>query len=425
MADILIPKLHSGQQEIWDNRSQFNIVCCGRRFGKTKLMVAISASASTKGLKTGLFTPEHKQLAEPYSELEEILNPIIKRSSKTAGEIRLKTRGLLDFWAVNDNELAGRGREYHVGSMDEAAFGKDKQLLEIWRRSIKPTLLTTRGSFWLFSTPNGINQDNFFYQAWHDPELGFKQFHAPTANNPYVPLDELEKERLTAHPLVWKQEFLAEFVSWDSATFFKLDYFLDNGLPVGYPTKCDAVFAVLDCAAKSGTNNDATGVVYFAVSLFHGFALTILDYEMHSIDAAMLEFLAPVVLEKCESLAKECNARNGSMGAMVEDAAGGIVLLQQARAKGWDMRAIPSALMAKGKDERAMIAGGPAYQGLCKLSRHAFDKTVEWKGRTQNHLIHQLTTFRIGDKEAYRRADDLLDCVTYGIALTLSDQRAL
>lgn len=425
MAEILIPKLHAGQQNIWENRAQLNIVCCGRRFGKTKLMVAIGASSSIQGRKAGLFTPEHKQLAEPYSELEEILNPVVKRKSKTAGEIRLKTKGLIDFWAVNDNDLAGRGREYHVGCMDEAAFGKDKQLLDIWRKSIKPALLTTRGSFWLFSTPNGINQDNFFYQAWHDPELGFKQFHAPTSNNPYVPLDELEKERQSAHPLVWKQEFLAEFVSWDSATFFKLDYFLDNGLPVGYPTKCDAVFAVLDCAAKSGTNNDATGIIYFAVSLYHEHPLTILDYEMHSIDAAMLEFLAPKVLEKCETFAKECNARNGSMGAMVEDAAGGIVLLQQAKAKGWDMRAIPSALMAKGKDERAMIAGGPAYQGLCKLSRHAFDKTVEWKGRTQNHLIYQLTTFRIGDKEAYRRADDLLDCVTYGIALTLSDQRAL
>jgi hypothetical protein len=81
--------------------------------------------------------------------------------------------------------------------------------------------------------------------------------------------------------------------------------------------------------------------------------------------------------------------------------------------------------MSKGKDERAFISGGPASAGLCKISDHAYNKTQEWKGRTHNHLISQLTTFRIGDKDAARRADDLLDCATYSIALTLCAEYAL
>lgn len=390
------------------------------------MMTALSGNEAANGRKVGLFTPEHKQLSEPYDELLECLQPIKRQASRNDGKIRTINGGHIDFWATTDNPLAGRGREYHMGCMDEAAFSKNGQMLDIWKKAIKPTLLTTKGRFWLFSTPNGVDPDNFFYQAWHDPELGFKQHHAPTSANPYVPPDELEKERKMAHPLVWRQEFLAEFVDWGSSTFFKLEYFLDrDGLPVDYPTKCDGVFAVLDCAAKSGTSHDGTGIVYFAVSRYHGHPLVILDYEMHSIDAAMLEFLTPKVLERCEELAKQCGSRNGSLGLMVEDAAGGIVLCQQARAKGWPVMPIPSLLMSKGKDERAMIAGGPAYQGLCKISRHAFDKVIEWKGRTMNHLLHQVTTYRIGDKEAYKRADDLSDCFTYGVALTLSDQRAI
>lgn len=425
MSRIVLPTLHQGQIDIFNDRAQLNVVCCGRRFGKTKLMTALTGNEAAMGRKAGLFTPEHKQLQEPYDELRDMLEPIIKIKNKTEGKIRTINGGHLDFWATTDNPLAGRGREYHIGCMDEAAFSKDGQMLDIWKRAIKPTLLTTKGRFWLFSTPNGVEPDNFFYQAWHDPDLGFKQHHAPTSKNPYVPPDELEKERLTVHPLVWKQEFLAEFVSWDSATFFQLDYFLENGLPVNYPDRCDTVFAIMDCAAKSGTDHDATGVVYFAVNKYVGVPLTILDYEMHSIDAAMLEYLAPQVLQRCEDLAKQCGSRNGSIGALVEDAAGGIVLIQQAKSKRWPITAIPSALMAKGKDERAMIAGGPAYRGLCKISRHAFDKVMEWKGKKLNHLIHQVTSFRIGDKHAAKRQDDLLDCVTYGIALTLSDQRAL
>jgi len=389
-------------------------------------MSAIAGNAAAKGRKAAIFTPEHKQWSEPYDELLEILQPIKRKANKNEATIRTTTDGLIDFWATTDNPLAGRGREYHVGCMDEAAFSKNIQMTQIWTRAIKPTLLTTRGSFWLFSTPNGIDPDNFFYQAWHDPEMGFKQFHAPTANNPYVPPDELEKERLKHHPLTWKQEFLAEFVSWDSSTFFKLDYFMGaDGLPVNYPNKCDYVFAVLDCAAKSGTEHDGTGVLYCAFSQYHGDKLVWLDYELHSVDAAMLEYLAPSIMKRCDELAAQCGARRGSIGLFVEDAAGGTVLIQQGQAKGWPVTPIPSKLMAKGKDERAMIAGGPAYRGECKISRHAFDKVIPWKGRNLNHLVHQVVTFRIGDKDASKRADDLLDTACYSIALTLVSEDAV
>lgn len=425
VIDVALPKFHEGQAAIYAGRTQYNIICCGRRWGKTRQMVTLAANSALKGRKVGLFTPEHKQLTEPYDELRAMLLPVTERASKTEGTIRLINGGLIDFWPLNDNELAGRGREYHRVCIDEGAFTKPGQMFDIWNRSIKPTLLTTKGDCWVFSTPNGIDPDNFFYRLWHETDLGWKPFHAPTSTNPYVPQDELEKERKTAHPLVWKQEFLAEFVSWDSESFFRLDYFLQDGKPVEFPTKCDAVFAIMDCAVKSGSTNDATAILYCATSAFYGHRLVWLDYEMHSIEAASLEFLAPRVLERCEELAKQVGARNGSVGLLVEDAAGGQVLIQQAVPRGWPIQAIDSKLMAKGKDERAMLAGGPAYRGDCKISQFCFDKTVEWRGRTLNHLIQQVTTFRIGDKEAYKRADDLLDCAAYSIIVSCADSRTL
>jgi hypothetical protein len=424
--DIVLPPLHTGQRSIFNERARNNVVCCGRRFGKTTLMEVLAASAAVHGKLVGLFTPEHKQLNEPYDFLRYALQPATRRASKTEGTIKTTKGGCVDFWALNDNELAGRGREYDIVCIDEAAFTKNDQMLEIWRRSIKPTMLTTRGIAWVFSTPNGIDPDNFFYRIWHDPELGFKQHHAPTSKNPFVPIDELENERTKTHPLVWQQEFEAQFISWDNATFFKLDYLLDaNKQPVEYPTKCDLVFAVMDCAVKSGTNNDATAIVYFAYNRHFGTPLTILDYELHSIEAASLVYLMPQVLQTAEKYAQQCGTRMGSLGCFVEDAAGGSVLLQYARAQGWPVRAIDSKLMMMGKDNRAMLAGGPAHAGLCKISKYSHDKLVEWHGRTMNHLLHQVTTFRVGDKDAAKRADDALDCFTYGIAIALTEHKAL
>lgn len=419
------PTFHRGQVKLWKNRGRLNAVCCGRRWGKTKFLVTLAAQYALQGRKVGIFAPEHRQLFEPYEELAAMLKPITRNSSKNDGIIRTINGGHLDFWYLTDNELAGRGREYHLVLGDEMAFSKNAQMMDIWKKSIKPTMLTTKGHAWMFSTPNGVDQENYFYQICRDPDLEFKFHHAPTASNPYVPQDELAKEEKSNHPLVFQQEFLAEFISWSNSTFFKLEYFLVDEQPVEYPVKCDAVFAVMDCAVKSGSDNDATAVMYFAVNRHFGTKLVILDYDAFAIEAASLEYLAPLILERCEELAKATSARNGSLGVFVEDAAGGSVLLQWAKARAWPFHPIDSKLMAKGKDERAMLAGGPAHAGECKVSRYAFDKTIVWKGRTMNHFLQQVTTFRIGDKEAYKRADDLLDTFTYGVALTLTDHRAL
>lgn len=397
------------------------------------MMVTLTGDPPIKGRKSAIFTPESSQWREPFDDLKESLQPLIRRSDASKGLIRLSTRGPLndggkvDFWHCDDNPLAGRGREYHRVCGDEIAFAKNSQMAMLWKKAIRPTLATTQGEAWFFSTPNGADPENFFWQLCNNPELGFTEHYAPSSASPYMPPEELALIKAGEHPLVFLQEYEAKFVDWGAESFFKPEWFLGaDGQPVGYPTKCDGVFAVMDCAAKSGSQNDATGVAYFA---FHKFApqgqprLIILDYEMHAITAAMLETLAPRVLARCTELAGQCGARFGSMGAFVEDAAGGIVLNQQAKLRGWPLHAIDSDLMMKGKDERAMMAGGPAYQELCKISRYAMDKIMDWKGRRTNHLWHQLLSFRIGDKDAYKRPDDLLDCVCYGIVILLVNRK--
>ena len=79
-----------------------------------------------------------------------------------------------------------------------------------------------------------------------------------------------------------------------------------------------------------------------------------------------------------------------------------------------------SKLTALGKDERAISVSGYVYRGLIKYTDHAFNKVSVYKGKSRNHLVEQIESFRPGDKKSDRE-DDLLDTFCYGISLALGD----
>lgn len=190
-----------------------------------------------------------------------------------------------------------------------------------------------------------------------------------------------------------------------------------------YPRHCDTVFAVIDTASKTGTDNDATAVTYFAYSQHAvGPPLLILDWDVVQIEGALLEGWLPQVFRRIEELARQCGARMGATGAWIEDKNSGTILLQQASRRGMPAAAIESKLTAMGKDERAIAVSGHVHRGQVKYTNHAFNKTSVYKGRSRNHLVEQVEGFRVGDKKS-EREDDLLDTFCYGIALALDDAR--
>jgi hypothetical protein len=277
------------------------------------------------------------------------------------------------------------------------------------------------GRAWVFSTPNGNSDDNFFHKVCTDPKLGFKEFHAPTITNPYVTAEELEKLRLRNHPLVFKQEYLAEFVDWTGVQFFSLESLLVDRKPVVYPLHVDGVFATIDSATKTGKEHDGTAVCYWAVSKHVGHPLVLLDWDIVQIQGDLLETWLPTVFQQLEFLAKVTKARAGSVGALIEDKNSGTILIQQAQRRGWPAQAIDSKLTSLGKDERAISVSGYVYRGEVKLSQHAYDKVVTFKEQSRNHLLTQVLNFKIGDKDASKRADDLADTFMYGVAIALGN----
>lgn len=414
---ITLPTMHAGQVSAYETPGRFLGLRCGRRWGKTEFLKTIAADEAIKGRSFGWFVPEYKFQSEVYFELEELLYPVIRHASKNDGVIRTITGGRVDFWTLN-NPKAGRSRKYHGIALDEVAFaGTD--MADIWRLSIRPTLLDYGGYAIAASTPNGDDAGNFFWQICNLPELGFVQYHAPTHTNPLLPPDEVARLEKENHPLVFRQEYLAEFVDWKGQAFFMEDKFLENGVapePTMYP---DAVFAVIDTTAKGGEGRDGTAVTYFAASKNLGHKLAVLDWEITDIQGNMVETWIPNVLRNLEMWADKLKARHGSLGAFVEDKAAGIVINQNAAARGLPIYPVDSKLTALGKDERCISVSSYAYQGLVKITRHAYQKVITYKGVSRNHWLAQVCGYRVGVKN---QADDLLDTFTYGVSMALGNK---
>jgi hypothetical protein len=431
-AKVKLPSFHRAQAKLrWVmHHNRFVVARCGRRWGKNVLGESVGVDDAVHGRLVGWFAPENKRLRASFDVMKSLVEPALSRASKNEDIIETITGGKIEFWSLEDED-AGRSRGYDRVIIDEAAFTKPKTV-EVWKKSIRPTLVDRRGRALIMSNTKGIDPDNFLYNLCHDPKLGFVQFHAPSRSNPTLHPDEVASFEKDNEPLVYQQEFLAEFVDWSGAAFFALNKMLVNGQPVEQPIRCEAVFTVIDSATKTGKKNDGTGKIDFALirhalspvsadgRILPRYSLVILDWDLVQIEGALLEQWLPGVIEIGKDLANRCRAANGYLGAFIEDKASGMILLQQAQRRSLPAIPIDSKLTSVGKDERAISVSGYVYRELVKMSRHAFEKVVNYKGTTRNHLRGQVVGFRVGNPDPHA-SDDLVDCWCYGIAIALGN----
>ena len=175
------------------------------------------------------------------------------------------------------------------------------------------------------------------------------------------------------------QEYCAEFVDWSGVAFFSREKLLVDDQSVLLPRRYESVFAVIDTAVKTGTDNDGTAVTFFGYDNHTPIPLVILDWDIEQIEGAFLETWLPSVFSRLEELARLCGARMGSVGAFIEDKSAGMVLLQQALRRGMMAQPIDSKLTALGKDERAMSVSGYAPQGRVNIRHRRFTRPLPTK----------------------------------------------
>lgn len=198
---------HLNQTKVLNEKKRFNVICTGRRWGKSKLAVNLLCEPALEGLPSGYFTPTYKLLKETYNDCVKALEGIITRKNDQEF-IELITGGVVDFWSL-DNRYAGRGRKYQRTVVDEAAFVKD--LWESWTESIRPTLTDLKGDGWFFSTPRGKNDFFKLYMRGKQDEPNWQSWQMSTYTNPFIDPSEIDDARADLPALAFSQEYMAEF----------------------------------------------------------------------------------------------------------------------------------------------------------------------------------------------------------------------
>ena len=218
--ELILPRPHSAQQTVIREARRFNVLCMGRRWGKTRLGIDRLVRPALDGKPVAFFAPTYKMMSDVWRETYNTMQPVVKRVSAQEHRLELITGGIIDMWSL-DTPDAPRGRKYARVVIDEAAMVPTLQ--ETWQASIRPTLTDYQGDAWFTSTPKGANFFRTVYLYGQDPlHPQWQSWQMPTATNPHIVPAEIEAARQELPERVFAQEYLAQFLEDADGVFRKV-----------------------------------------------------------------------------------------------------------------------------------------------------------------------------------------------------------
>ena len=218
-------KLTPAQSQVAVDRHRFRVLNCGRRFGKTTLAIEeIKGKALYQSSRIVYIAPTYQQARDiAWELLKKELQPLILQTNESRLElkIRTKTEKTSTIWLrgwESIETLRGQGFDFFV--IDEVAMMRN--FWSAWQEIIRPTLTDTKGEGMFISTPKGFNH---FYDLYNlqDKDTDFKSFHFTTYDNPFIPVDEIEKAKKEVTEDRFAQEYLADFRKVEGLVYKEFD----------------------------------------------------------------------------------------------------------------------------------------------------------------------------------------------------------
>ncbi len=265
--------LTPAQDSIAADLHRFRIVVCGRKFGKTTLdCEEIKGKAIAKDNQRVLYIAptlgDARRLM--WDRLRAEFGGAVEKENDTRLELKVRTQygGLSDVflgsWELVNNY---RGDEFDFILPDEVQDYRN--FWTGWHEAIRPTLTPRQGSALFTGTAKGFNHLYDLYNMELKDD-DYKSFHYTTYDNPFIPLDEIEKAKKELTDDRFAQEYLAEFRKSEGLVFKEFNreqhLFTDpvydfteslNGTDFGYTNPT----ASLDVKVKDGSYY-VTGELY-------------------------------------------------------------------------------------------------------------------------------------------------------------------
>jgi hypothetical protein len=223
-----------------------------RQEGKTEIGVRITRSMlDTTQTRHTLFLAKSRKSAQKASreKFQRLFEPnLFKVNTETIiNKQNPKAIGFID--SVDKDPDRIRGGTFHYIHWSEAAFSQLENgvtIDDVVQKILMPTLRKTNGFALLESTSNG---ENGWKDLWESAGeyLGAKTLRVSLsmlAEMGLVPRDEYERLKASTHPLIFRQEFECEWVSFAGLIYDEFsDYHIEN---FDLPDKIDMVACAID-----------------------------------------------------------------------------------------------------------------------------------------------------------------------------------
>ncbi len=398
MGRILLPQPLCHQLDVLRHPARLKVVVCGRRWGKSLLGLIACVEGhgppdsgfrgALEGAQIWWIAPTYPQGVLIWRDLKKALRGgwIEKREKEMrivlpgGGSVTVKS-------ADNPDALRGVGLDGVV--LDEAAFMSE----DAWTHGIRPALADRQGWAMFLTTPNGMNWVHGLFET-AATSTGWARWQRPTSENPIVPASEIEAARRDMGPLLFSQEFMAEFVT-AGAGLFKPEWFEQRYEPFGpdhwrlpdgtqVSRNAVSVFATVDLAVSTKTTADYT--VMAVVGRVRDGRLLLLH-----VDRARRE--GPDIVPAIRSIMKAHNVRV----FWIERTAFQLSIIQEARRRGIPVREL--------RPDRDKVARALPLTAALEGGRFLLPRNAPW----EKEVIHELLSFPIGKR------DDQVDCLAYAV----------
>lgn len=222
MSAALNVELIPWQQQVWTHPAKYQIVCAGRRVGKTELACwRLLINALTDGIEDKdaerfyVAVTQKQAKRNMWGKLHQLGHSVIKKSHINDLEVTLINGQRITLMGADNPEVM-RGVKLADLVLDEYADMKPYVLEEI----LEPALADYDPGYLMIGTPKGRNH---FYEeylkaaAGEDPDYAAWTF--TTYDNPYISKEFLARKKRTMSEHAFRQEFMASFESRGSEIF--------------------------------------------------------------------------------------------------------------------------------------------------------------------------------------------------------------
>lgn len=213
-------QLSKWQTKVYDDPHRFKVIICGRRAGKTTLsaLKIIDFAINHPKSNTWYVSPSYVQSEQIMWRLITNYLPkqAILRKNDTKLRIELKNGSYIELKGADTEPDRLRGVKIDFLVLDEIDSFRNWKI--VWEEVLRPTLMDSKGHAMFIGTPKGYRHLFELYNK-QISDSDYISYKFTSYDNPFLPLDEIDKAKKETDEDTFAQEYLAEFKKYTGLVY--------------------------------------------------------------------------------------------------------------------------------------------------------------------------------------------------------------